>query len=166
MRRAAVIWLPLSLAAPASGAQTAGSGVFTISPQQCVWRAGDSCSPAPHKSPGFSPESSLIRCLGIPTSLFRGQLNCFPRGLWSQGNCWSPCSHSSCATSSAGDTLAFLSDGVVEARNARGELFGFERAAALSAQNAGQISRAARQFGQEDDITVLTLTLAAAGTMP
>jgi serine phosphatase RsbU (regulator of sigma subunit) len=32
-----------------------------------------------------------------------------------------------------GDTVTFLSDGVVEARNAEGELFGFERARAVSA---------------------------------
>jgi serine phosphatase RsbU (regulator of sigma subunit) len=59
-----------------------------------------------------------------------------------------------------GDRLTFLSDGIVEARNASGELFGFERAAALSTQSADRIAHAAKQFGQEDDITVLALTLA------
>lgn len=58
-----------------------------------------------------------------------------------------------------GDRLTFLSDGVVEARNASGELFGFERAAALSTDPAEKIAHAAQQFGQDDDITVLTLTL-------
>lgn len=61
-----------------------------------------------------------------------------------------------------GDRLTFLSDGVVEARNASGELFGFERTASLSIESADQIARAAQQFGQDDDITVLTLTLAPA----
>jgi serine/threonine protein phosphatase PrpC len=61
-----------------------------------------------------------------------------------------------------GETLTFLSDGVVEARNARGELFGFERAAAISGESAESIAQAAQQFGQEDDITVLTLSLAPA----
>ena len=61
-----------------------------------------------------------------------------------------------------GDRLAFLSDGVVEARNPAGELFGFERTAALSTETAENIAAAAQRFGQEDDITVLTPTLAHA----
>jgi serine phosphatase RsbU (regulator of sigma subunit) len=61
-----------------------------------------------------------------------------------------------------GDALTFLSDGVVEARNATGELFGFDRAQEISGQPAAQIAEAAAQFGQEDDITVLTLTFANA----
>jgi serine phosphatase RsbU (regulator of sigma subunit) len=59
-----------------------------------------------------------------------------------------------------GDSLTFLSDGVVEARNAVGELFGFERTRELSSRAAQQIAEAAVQFGQQDDITVLTLSLA------
>jgi hypothetical protein len=59
-----------------------------------------------------------------------------------------------------GDKLTFLSDGVVEARNALGELFGFERTRQLSSRAAQQIADAAVQFGQQDDITVLTLSLA------
>jgi hypothetical protein len=56
------------------------------------------------------------------------------------------------------DTLTLLSDGVVEARNKAGELFGFERTAALSRQSAAEIAHAAQQFGQQDDITVLTVS--------
>jgi serine phosphatase RsbU (regulator of sigma subunit) len=55
-------------------------------------------------------------------------------------------------------TLTFVSDGVVEARNALGELFGFERTRANSHESAERIAQAARDFGQDDDITVLTLT--------
>jgi phosphoserine phosphatase RsbU/P len=58
----------------------------------------------------------------------------------------------------SGDTLTLLSDGVVEARSHGGELFGFERTQAISCRPAGEIAAAAQQFGQEDDITVLTLT--------
>jgi len=58
-----------------------------------------------------------------------------------------------------GVQLTLLTDGVVEARSASGELFGFKRTAAISGQPADQIAHAAKQFGQEDDITVLTLTL-------
>ncbi len=61
-----------------------------------------------------------------------------------------------------GDTLTFLSDGVVEAQSATGELFGFERTRVISAQSAEEIARAAQAFGQRDDITVLTLTFAPA----
>jgi len=58
--------------------------------------------------------------------------------------------------------MLFVSDGIVEAQNERGELFGFERTAAISTQSAEAIARAAQQFGQEDDITVLTVTFAPA----
>jgi len=56
------------------------------------------------------------------------------------------------------EQLILLTDGVVEARNPAGELFGFERTAAISTESAQNIASAAQRFGQEDDITVLTLT--------
>ena len=55
------------------------------------------------------------------------------------------------------DRLTLLSDGVVEAQNATGELFGFERTCQISEQTAQSIAEQARRFGQTDDITVLTL---------
>ncbi|MFP5233974.1 MAG: PP2C family protein-serine/threonine phosphatase [Acidobacteriota bacterium] len=58
--------------------------------------------------------------------------------------------------------LTLLTDGVVEAQDARGELFGFERTAAISSEPAEEIARSAQTFGQEDDITVLTLDYAGA----
>lgn len=61
---------------------------------------------------------------------------------------------------SAGDSLTFISDGVVEAHSGSGELFGFERAAAISHRSAEEIASVAQSFGQEDDITVLTLQFA------
>ncbi len=64
-----------------------------------------------------------------------------------------------------GETLAFVSDGVIEARNQQGELFGFDRTQAISTQSAETIAAAAQAHGQEDDITVLTLTFAAAETV-
>jgi hypothetical protein len=63
-----------------------------------------------------------------------------------------------------GDQLTLLSDGVLEARDARGALFGFERVRAISAQTAESIAAAALKFGQEDDITVLTLARLSAGS--
>ena len=56
-----------------------------------------------------------------------------------------------------GDRLTLLSDGVVEAQSATGELFGFERTREISAQTAQSIAEQAQRFGQIDDITVLTL---------
>jgi len=61
-----------------------------------------------------------------------------------------------------GDQLTLLTDGVVEARSNGGELLGFERTRALSIQPAERVAVAAQTFGQEDDITVLTLKFAGA----
>ncbi len=55
------------------------------------------------------------------------------------------------------EQLTLLTDGVVEARSKSGELFGFDRTAAITGAAAQAIVQAAQQFGQEDDITVLTL---------
>lgn len=54
--------------------------------------------------------------------------------------------------------LVFLSDGVVEARNESGEMFGFARTLAMIGSAAQAIAQAAVTFGQDDDITVLTIT--------
>jgi serine phosphatase RsbU (regulator of sigma subunit) len=56
-----------------------------------------------------------------------------------------------------GDRILLMSDGVVEARQPSGELFGFDRVHNLSNQTAFYIADAAKEFGQEDDITVLTI---------
>lgn len=53
--------------------------------------------------------------------------------------------------------VTFVSDGVVEARDAKGELLGFDRMEALTAKPAEDIAEAAQRWGQEDDITVLTV---------
>jgi phosphoserine phosphatase RsbU/P len=56
-----------------------------------------------------------------------------------------------------GDRLLLMSDGVAEARGPSGELFGFERVHNLTGQSAFYIADAAKEFGQEDDITILTI---------
>lgn len=61
----------------------------------------------------------------------------------------------------ANEKLVLMSDGVVEARSAKGELYGFERLQALTLQPAAQIAEVAQHFGQEDDITVVTLACIA-----
>ena len=55
------------------------------------------------------------------------------------------------------DRLTFVSDGVLEATSPTGELYGFDRTQAVSTQSAEKVAQAARAFGQEDDITVLSL---------
>jgi serine phosphatase RsbU (regulator of sigma subunit) len=59
-----------------------------------------------------------------------------------------------------GDSLILMTDGVAEAQDAEGHLFGFEH---IGEQLQGGITGAglalaAQSFGQRDDITVLTLT--------
>jgi len=64
----------------------------------------------------------------------------------------------------AGDKLVLMSDGIVEAMDASGELFGFERVHALmrTATTAAGVAGAAQAFGQEDDISVISVTRTAA----
>jgi hypothetical protein len=63
-----------------------------------------------------------------------------------------------------GDTLLLMSDGIVEATNAEGDLFGFERVRELldSKTTAAGLAAAAQDFGQEDDINVISVTRTAA----
>jgi hypothetical protein len=60
-----------------------------------------------------------------------------------------------------GERLVMLSDGVPEARSETGELYGFERLSSLTLMPAREIAEVAQRFGQEDDITVLTLAFEA-----
>jgi len=61
------------------------------------------------------------------------------------------------------DRLVLVSDGVVEATDSNGQLFGFERSAELlrTALTAEQVANAAQSFGQEDDISVISVTRTA-----
>jgi hypothetical protein len=61
------------------------------------------------------------------------------------------------------EQLMFITDGVIEARNKSGELFGFARTQQLSTGSAESIAQAAQEHGQDDDITVLTVALRQAG---
>ena len=64
-----------------------------------------------------------------------------------------------------GDHFSLYTDGLLEARNPSGEIFSFERLDALFAErpNAAEATQAAVNFGQDDDITVVTLTRLASG---
>jgi hypothetical protein len=58
------------------------------------------------------------------------------------------------------DVLMLLSDGIAEAQNEHGKLFGFDRIRNLLQKpvTAAQIADAAQAFGQQDDISVLSIT--------
>jgi hypothetical protein len=58
------------------------------------------------------------------------------------------------------EQLTLITDGVLEARGKDGELYGFERTAAISTSHADHIAHSAQRFGQDDDITVLTVARA------
>lgn len=59
-----------------------------------------------------------------------------------------------------GDKLVLMSDGIAEATDAEGALFGFERVHELlrTANSAAEVANAAQSFGQEDDISVISVT--------
>jgi hypothetical protein len=63
------------------------------------------------------------------------------------------------------DRLTLYTDGLLEARNTTGELYGFDRVQTLFATRpeASTAIAAAVAFGQDDDITILTLTRLALG---
>jgi Stage II sporulation protein E (SpoIIE) len=58
-----------------------------------------------------------------------------------------------------GDRLTLITDGVVEARDAQGALFGFGRTQSLMHQNASPLAlaEAAIHHGQDDDLTVISI---------
>jgi serine phosphatase RsbU (regulator of sigma subunit) len=65
-----------------------------------------------------------------------------------------------------GDSLMLMSDGIAEAQDAKGALFGFERIGEMMSgrATAAGLATAAQNFGQADDITVLTVArMATAG---
>jgi serine phosphatase RsbU (regulator of sigma subunit) len=59
-----------------------------------------------------------------------------------------------------GDRLVMVSDGIAEATGPDGQLFGFERVHELvrTATSATEVASTAQSFGQEDDISVITVT--------
>lgn len=58
-----------------------------------------------------------------------------------------------------GDTLMLMSDGIAEAQDEHGHLFGFERIDQMlrAPMTAASLAAAAQEFGQEDDILVLRI---------
>jgi serine phosphatase RsbU (regulator of sigma subunit) len=63
---------------------------------------------------------------------------------------------------SPSDRLLLVSDGVPEATNDQGKLFGFDRVLELvrTQSSAAGIAETGQAFGQEDDISVISITRA------
>lgn len=121
-----------------SGFTTCMASHITVEGQVTVANAG-------HLSPYLNG-----REIAVPGSL--------PLGIIAQ------CEYESISmTLAPGDRLTFVSDGVVEARSKSGELFGFERTREISREPAEAIAEAAQSFGQEDDITIVTVQFAGVG---
>jgi len=59
-----------------------------------------------------------------------------------------------------GDRMVLLTDGIAEAIDASGQLFGFDRVHGLlqGRPSASEVADAAQEFGQEDDISVISVT--------
>jgi len=57
-----------------------------------------------------------------------------------------------------GDILTFITDGVIEAKNKRGELLGFDQARVLSQKPPADVVSEVLAYGQDDDITVVRVT--------
>ena len=59
-----------------------------------------------------------------------------------------------------GDRLMLMSDRIAEATDVDGHLFGFERVNELlrKAKSAAEVADSAQSFGQEDDISVISVT--------
>jgi len=64
-----------------------------------------------------------------------------------------------CFNLAPADTLMLMSDGIAEAQDDRGTLFGFERIDEMLRKpiTAAALATAAQNFGQEDDILVLRI---------
>lgn len=62
-----------------------------------------------------------------------------------------------------GDRLTLITDGVVEARDAQGALFGFARTQSLLEERASphDLAEAAIRHGQDDDLTVISIVRTA-----
>ncbi len=105
----------------------------------------------------IAPDGSLVVANAGHLSPYRNgveftPVSGIPLGISAEMNC-----PESCFQLESGDQITFMSDGVIEARGPARELFGFDRACSLSTRSAQEIAQAAQAFGQEDDITVLTV---------
>ena len=104
-----------------------------------------------------------IACAGHPAPYVNGQELTFP-GTLPLGVLPKATFEESRFHMGERDQLALYTDGLLEARSQNGDLYSFGRLKTLFASRptAEQAAEAAVNFGQDDDITVLTLTRVAA----
>jgi serine phosphatase RsbU (regulator of sigma subunit) len=97
---------------------------------------------AGHPAPFIGDQEIQIKS-GLPLGLFRGEVYEEVEFILHPG-----------------ETCMLYTDGLTEARNKNGELFGEERLAKLFAAwpTAKRAAEAAIQFGQDDDVTVVSFT--------
>ncbi len=157
------------------GLKAAMKGVLALGAMRTL--ATEGCSPA-HLLSRLNhemlraPDSGFITCLCLRIELGgkiilanAGHLAPYRNGIELPCECSLPLGlvpnleyEETTIESKSGDQLTLMTDGVVEATHLTSkELFGFDRTAAISTQSAESIAAAAQAFGQDDDITVLTL---------
>jgi serine phosphatase RsbU (regulator of sigma subunit) len=160
------------------GLKAAMKGVLALGAMRTL--AAEGCPPAQllsrlNQEMLRAPDSGFITCLCLRIELDgkiilanAGHLAPYRNGIELPCECSLPLGlvpnleyEETTIESKSGDQLTLMTDGVVEATHlTTKELFGFDRTAAISTQSAEEIAAAAHAFGQEDDITVLTLTFA------
>jgi hypothetical protein len=122
---------------------TQGEMGFTTACCVRMERSGDySIANAGHISP-YIAGAEIATEPSLPLGLAGQQIYAVTRGALEEHN-----------------KIVLMSDGVVEARSQKGELYGFQRVALLTLKPAEEIAETAVRFGQEDDITVLTIACA------
>jgi serine phosphatase RsbU (regulator of sigma subunit) len=145
-------------------AESGVSSILTVPAGQCVWRAGD---------------DGLVTCLalrieqdGTVAMVNAGHLPPYLNGVELAVEGALPLGAvpglsflASRFKLSEGDSLILMTDGVVEAQDGGGHLFGFERVGDLLSKGTtgDMLATIAQDFGQQDDITVLTLSFAPVG---
>ena len=109
-----------------------------------------------------SDGTCIIACAGHPAPYVNDQELTFP-GTLPLGVLPKAAFEESRFQMSERDQLALYTDGLLEARSQNGDLYSFARLKTLFASRptAEQAAEAAVNFGQDDDITVLTLTRVA-----
>jgi serine phosphatase RsbU (regulator of sigma subunit) len=107
--------------------------------------------------------SCLISCAGHPAPFLNGGELTLP-GALPLGMSPDAVYEKTTISIHPGDHFALYTDGLLEARSPSGELYGFDRLRILfsAKPTADEATEAAVTFGQDDDITVLTLTRLAA----
>ncbi len=112
----------------------------------------------------FAPAFVLLAAAPVPAQSATVDATRMPPGTVSLADGWREHrgDEPAFASPNFNDRLTFLSDGVVEAQSASGDLFGFDHTRSISTQSAEAIAAAAHAHGQQDDITVLTLQFAPA----